>query len=308
MELIIVLSYGSTGNASLSRTLQWVFGATRKTHDRGSNLHGIGRDDERVKLYEANRWAMQYCMKFRRTRFDYWLARSVQDERMHFSIVSLIIIIKEYQPPALHTHYNMVFYAAAKVAKAVKTGEATISYDKQAQAAANNEDANLNSFDHYVCGERPPVTLAKAVQGKTNEPIPTKEERKEMSTTERIKSGETCRHIAVDNLTTRKQNKADKAFEKQATSSGDLNPVDRIVMGERKLLAIRNGLKGNNDKHIPTPEERQDTSKWERLISGESPMHILEDNPPTLRRKQQGAEKEDWDGRNPRVRLAILFF
>lgn len=154
----------------------------------------------------------------------------------------------------------------------IKAKEAEVTYQKQ----ANGE--SVNAFDHFVTGERIPVTVYNMIRGRNSDrQIPTPDERSEMSTPQRLVRGETGRHILFEKLRNRKKKVERQAWQCQEDIHQNLNIRCRIRMGERPLISCGRALTGKLQTHFPTPAERKNMTIWQRLKSGESGRHIARD-------------------------------
>uniref|UniRef100_A0A7R9VRT0 Uncharacterized protein n=1 Tax=Pseudictyota dubia TaxID=2749911 RepID=A0A7R9VRT0_9STRA len=171
----------------------------------------------------------------------------------------------------------MVFVFLARKYAEVKDRKAQNAIAKQ----ENGQD--LTVADRFATGERIPVTAAKVVTGKSNDHIPTSEERRDMTTMERVKDGETFRHMAVGAVKEKKAEREDRmdereeeVFRKQEEGE-DLTPGDRISAGEGVVRTAARAATGRMNDRIPTPEERDEMTRIERVVRGERVTHVLKD-------------------------------
>uniref|UniRef100_A0A7S2HZN3 Uncharacterized protein n=1 Tax=Helicotheca tamesis TaxID=374047 RepID=A0A7S2HZN3_9STRA len=137
-----------------------------------------------------------------------------------------------------------------------------ITMDKQ------RKHEKLNAWDRFVAGERIPVTTAKVITGHCNDHIPTEGERRIMSSRERVRQGETYRHVFLDNMKHRMDERSRKAYQRQENGQR-VTPLDRIATGEGLIATAVKVTRGRRNDPLVTPEERAKMTYFQRIRSGE---------------------------------------
>jgi hypothetical protein len=147
-----------------------------------------------------------------------------------------------------------------------------VSGNKRKESIAMEKQENgkpLNSVDRFACGERPVLTIVKFLSGRTNDHIPTREEKERMSPMDRLKTGETARHIVIDTLRNNRAKRIARAYEKQEEGNDLVSTKSSIQLGERNIVTAIKVTQGHRNDHILTSEQRAEMATLQRVRTGE---------------------------------------
>ena len=165
------------------------------------------------------------------------------------------------------------FIIAAKKVNEKRETKSKDAYEKQAK----NAGETLNAIDRVVTGERPVQTATKAVCGNLSEHIATPQEKENMTAAQRLKGGETARHVALEKFHRRQVRKEAQGYEQQENGK-TLTARNRIRIGERPLRAVyKVNSTGKSRDCIPTKSQRREMTLRQRNKSGEAVRHVMKE-------------------------------